>query len=280
MIPRGAVPRRDAAAAGIPRRRLVLAAPDAAGRRRLAAGRRAHADHRLRPGGRKSPLGRSACATAGRPAPCGRWSAGHGSTSAPPRFPAGPEWRASTARRAASCGWAIAAARRPAIRSGIAGGFSCSRSGPPAEQFASPLCLVELHPETGDVLSRQQILETAEREKLPSECQASWAGNRLVVLRGGKRDLRPICKGGSSGSAKKRLLPYGIDPGLHPAALPAGDRIRRPALRRSSREVARSIASPWRQASAAGGAASSACSASSICRTTGSWREPRGDSSP
>ena len=54
--------------------------------------------------------------------------------------------------------------------------------GPSGGQFVSPLCLVELHPETGDVLFRQQILETAERKNLPGECQACWAGNRLVVL--------------------------------------------------------------------------------------------------
>ena len=60
--------------------------------------------------------------------------------------------------------------------------------GPASEQYASPLCLVELHPETGEVLSRQQILDTSERDKLPIECQASWAGGvpgipgRLVVL--------------------------------------------------------------------------------------------------
>ncbi|MGO9114428.1 MAG: PQQ-binding-like beta-propeller repeat protein, partial [Thermoguttaceae bacterium] len=54
--------------------------------------------------------------------------------------------------------------------------------GPAGGQFVSPLCLVELHPETGDVLSRQQILEMAQREKLPAECQASYAGNRLIVL--------------------------------------------------------------------------------------------------
>jgi outer membrane protein assembly factor BamB len=54
--------------------------------------------------------------------------------------------------------------------------------GPAGGQFVSPLCLVELHPETGDVLSRQQILETNEREKLLGECLVSWAGSRLVVL--------------------------------------------------------------------------------------------------
>jgi outer membrane protein assembly factor BamB len=57
--------------------------------------------------------------------------------------------------------------------------------GPAGGQFVSPLCLVELNPETGDVLSRQPILEMALREKLPWECQVSWTGNRLVILLAG-----------------------------------------------------------------------------------------------
>ncbi len=83
--------------------------------------------------------------------------------------------------------------------------------GPAGEQYASPLCLVELQPETGDVLSRQQIIDTAEREKLPSECQASWAGNRLVVLVAGS----VICcdlQGRVAWLRQETTLPYGIDP--------------------------------------------------------------------
>ena len=57
--------------------------------------------------------------------------------------------------------------------------------GPAAGDFVAPLCLVELHPETGDVLSKRQILETAQRDRLSGECQASWADNRLVVLLAG-----------------------------------------------------------------------------------------------
>ena len=57
--------------------------------------------------------------------------------------------------------------------------------GPAAGDFVSSLCLVELHPETGDVLSKRQILETAQRDKLSCECQTSWADNRLVVLLAG-----------------------------------------------------------------------------------------------
>ncbi len=150
--------------------------------RRLGARRRARTDHGLRPGGRKSPLGISPSQRFVAH-PCrGRWSVGRESTSAPPWPVIGLAWHASTAKRAVTCGSAIAAVRRPAIRSGIADGSWSSRSGRPANRSSSPLCLVELNPETGEVISRRQILELTDREKMPSECQASWAGNRLVVL--------------------------------------------------------------------------------------------------
>ncbi len=54
--------------------------------------------------------------------------------------------------------------------------------GPTDDLLHSPVCLMELHAETGDVLSRQQLWETTQREKLRGGCQASWAGNRLVAL--------------------------------------------------------------------------------------------------
>ena len=151
--------------------------------------------------------------------------------------------------------------------------------GPAGEQFVAPLCLVELHPETGDVLSRQQIWRPTEREKLPGECQASWAGNRLVVLVAGS----VIC---DRPARADRLAPSGNDfalrhrPRLRSSSIASRQSNPMGGSSSSSPEVARSIALPWRQASAAGGAASSACNGSSICRTTASWRGPRGDSSP
>ena len=83
--------------------------------------------------------------------------------------------------------------------------------GPAGGQFVSPLCLVELHPETGDVLSRQQILETAERENLPGECQVSWAGNRLIVLVAGSVICADL-QGRTLWVRQETALPYDTDP--------------------------------------------------------------------
>ena len=180
--------------------------------------------------------GSSPCATAGRPAPCGRWSAGNESTSAPPWPPTGPEWPASTARRAATCGWAIAAARRPAIRSGIAGGSSCSRSDRPANSSPRRCASWNCIPKPATCFPGSRSWRSAEREKLPSECQASWAGNRLVVLVAGS----VIC---DRPARADRLAPPGNDsalrnrPRLRSAALPAGNRIRRAALRPAARKL-------------------------------------------
>ncbi len=70
-------------------------------------------------------------ATVWRPAACGRWSAGKESTSAPPWPGTAPAWFAWMAKRAATCGSAIAAARSPAIRLPTADASSCSPSGRP-----------------------------------------------------------------------------------------------------------------------------------------------------
>ena len=83
--------------------------------------------------------------------------------------------------------------------------------GPAVGQFVSPLCLVELHPETGDVLSRQQILETSQREPVPCECQASWADNRLIVLIAGSV-LSTDLQGRIAWLREETTLPYNVDP--------------------------------------------------------------------
>ena len=83
--------------------------------------------------------------------------------------------------------------------------------GPAGEQVVAPLCLVELHPETGEVISRRQILEINEREKLPSECQASWAGNRLVALVAGCV-LSIDMQGRIAWLRQETTLPSAIDP--------------------------------------------------------------------
>jgi len=83
--------------------------------------------------------------------------------------------------------------------------------GPAIGQFVSPLCLVELHPETGDVLSRQQILETAQRGSLPCECQASWAANRLIVLLAGSV-ISTDLQGRITWLRQETALPYTVDP--------------------------------------------------------------------
>ena len=101
--------------------------------------------------------------------------------------------------------------RRPAIRFGITGGCSCSRSGWPGGQFASPLCLVELNPETGDVLFQQQLSGDGGARELPGECQASWAGNRLVVLVAGSVICADL-QGRIVWLRQETALPYTIDP--------------------------------------------------------------------
>jgi hypothetical protein len=78
-------------------------------------------------------------------------------------------------------------------------------------RFVAPLCLVELHPETGDLLSRQQILETNERERLLGECQASWAGNRLVVLMAGSVICTDL-QGRIVWLRQETTLPNALDP--------------------------------------------------------------------
>ena len=183
------------------------------------------------------------------------------------------------ARRAAGCGWPIAAASAASDPLWYRGRLFVLTIGPAGEQFASPLCLVELHPETGDVLSRQQILETAEREQLPCECQASWAGNRLVVLVAGSVICDRPARAG-------RLAPPGNDsalrsrPRLRSAVLPAGDRIRRAALRPAAGKLRDRLPRPGDGPAPLAARHPRLASASSICPTTASWRGPRGDSSP
>ena len=79
--------------------------------------------------------------------------------------------------------------------------------GPAGGQFVSPLCLVELHPETGDVLSRQQILETAERETAARRMPGLLGRQSARRAGGGQRDLhRP--------ARADRLAPPGNDSAL------------------------------------------------------------------
>jgi outer membrane protein assembly factor BamB len=93
--------------------------------------------------------------------------------------------------------------------------------GPAGSQFVSPLCLAELHPETGEVLSRQQIVEATEREKLPSDCQACWAGNRLVVLLAGTV-LCADLQGRIVWLRQSTSLPSAVDPAfVHQQCQPA-----------------------------------------------------------
>jgi outer membrane protein assembly factor BamB len=84
--------------------------------------------------------------------------------------------------------------------------------GSAGEQFAAMLCLVELNAETGEVLSRRSIAETAETEKVQSECQASWAGNRLVILLAGSVICTDL-QGKVVWLRQETLLPRAIDPG-------------------------------------------------------------------
>ena len=83
--------------------------------------------------------------------------------------------------------------------------------GPAGGQFESPLCLVELHPESGDVLFRQPILETGVHERASGDCQATPAGNRLVVLAAGSVIVTDL-QGRIVWLRQETTLPYAIDP--------------------------------------------------------------------
>ena len=85
--------------------------------------------------------------------------------------------------------------------------------GPAGGEFAAMLCLVELHPETGEVLCRRQIIETAQREHLPGECQAVLAGSRLVVLVAGSVIATDL-QGRIAWMRQETVLPNTIDPGF------------------------------------------------------------------
>ena len=134
----------------------------------------------LRPGGRKGslefPLG-----NAMSPRPVWPPAADRESTSVPLWPATGPEWSALRAVRAATGGSAIVAALRPAIRSGTAGGSLSSQSGRPARARRAVV--------SGGTASRdgRRGFQAANHgitapDRLPSECQVSWAGNRLIVL--------------------------------------------------------------------------------------------------
>jgi outer membrane protein assembly factor BamB len=85
--------------------------------------------------------------------------------------------------------------------------------GSAGEQLASTLCLVELQAETGEVLSRRQILDIAEAERSLSECQASWAGNRLLILLSGS----VICadpQGRVTWLRQESTLPFAFNPSV------------------------------------------------------------------
>ncbi len=285
MIPRGGVSRAMSGCGQFREvdwtwRHLV-----AAGRRRLAARRRTLADHRLRPGtGRvaENSAGMFACTTAGRPAPCGRWSRGQRiylrAAVAPDR--AGVACLdGKTGRRLwlRDCGGTAASdplwyrgrlfvltigpgtARRRTVRRAAVPRGVASRDRRRAFQAA----------DRGDGRAR----ELARRMPGLLGRQSSRRAG------GGKRDRDRPARADRSGSARKRLCPMPKTPPSFTSIASRRSNPRDGSLS-SSREAARSIALPWRPASAVGGAASSACNRSSICRTTGSWRGPRGDSSP
>ncbi len=231
------------------RRRLAVAAPVGADRSGLDVRHRSSADHRLRSGGRKNALGRP---LEQRPRGGTRYSrvrcsgtrraAAPGLRSTPlpsrPRGPTGSACSASMPSRVKGSGWPIVAGRRPPIRSGSTGGSSCSpwgRPGGPRPGGAgdpSMLCLVELNPDTGEVLATRPILEIAEPEKVSSECQASLAGNRFVVVLAGNViciDLQGKmvwfrAKAGSSEQgAGSPDLPAGYPPGGSPLPAPRSE---------------------------------------------------------
>jgi hypothetical protein len=93
--------------------------------------------------------------------------------------------------------------------------------GSAGEQAATTLCLAELQPETGEVLSRRPIVETAEPDRPLSECQASWAGNRLVILLSGSVICTDL-QGKVIWLRQETALPYELDPAyLRQHCLPA-----------------------------------------------------------
>jgi len=83
--------------------------------------------------------------------------------------------------------------------------------GPAVGQFVSPLSLAQVDPETGDVLSRRQIVDTAQRDSWPCECQASWAANRLIVLLAGSV-ISTDLQGRISWLRQETTLPYNVEP--------------------------------------------------------------------
>ena len=56
---------------------------------------------------------------------------------------------------------------------------------PAANDFLASVNMVEIQPESGEVLARHKMIETVETVRLPVECQAAWVGNRLVAVMSG-----------------------------------------------------------------------------------------------
>jgi outer membrane protein assembly factor BamB len=83
--------------------------------------------------------------------------------------------------------------------------------GPTGGEFAAPLRLVELHPETGDVLARQLILDTTPRENSALECQAVFADHRLIVMLAGNI-IAVDLQGRIAWLRAENCLPDAVDP--------------------------------------------------------------------
>ena len=150
--------------------------------------------------------------------------------------------------------------------------------GPAGGQLASPLCLVELDPETGGMLSRQEILETVDRENLPGDCQACWAGNRLVVLFAGSVIVTDL-KGRIEWIRQETTLPYTTDAtSIHQHYQPALASDGRLFVQQPGNCAVDCLALETGQRP--GGGASSASRRSSISPTAGSSRRRLAASSP
>ncbi len=136
----------------------------------------------------------------------------------------------------------------------------CSRSRPAAGQSVSPLCLMEINPDNGELISRLPILEMALRDRLPGDCRRC-AGPAIGSSRFWRRTER--CLDRLAGP--DRLAPPGNDaalrhrPQLCASVLPAGNPVAGDGSSLNSLDAVRSIALPRIPASGFGSGASSAC---------------------
>ena len=93
--------------------------------------------------------------------------------------------------------------------------------GPAAGQSVSPLCLMEINPDSGELISRLPILEMALRDRLPGDCQVCWTGNRLVTLLAGNV-ISTDLQGRIDWLRQETTLPSAIDPNfVHQYCQPA-----------------------------------------------------------